>query len=128
MTNGDEQIAEAVLKTDQWCDDACEKWYGADRKTPPHFGEVITSYRRGEEGAVEKMLRLASESDENAPAIARASALKRIGGKWRRECLQDGCRNFEESRGTPHRSRCGDQCVHVGASQRDATSVDAVVA
>lgn len=75
---GDEQIREAVRKTDLWCDEACEKWYGADRQTPPHFGEAIAAFRRGEDGAVKEMLRLATQSDENAPAIARASALSEL--------------------------------------------------
>ncbi len=124
--SGDEQVVEAVRKTDQWCDDACVKWYGADRKTPPQFGETITAFRRGEEGAVEAMLRLATQSEENAPAIARASALSELAMGGVASVYPDGCRNPEESRRAPHCSRRSDQPVHVGASQCDAEGIDAV--
>ncbi|MGI9475029.1 MAG: multiheme c-type cytochrome [Rubripirellula sp.] len=72
---GNEQVAEAIEKTDQWCDDACEKWYGDNRKKPPHFSEAIVAFRRGEPGAVKALLRLATQPNDIAPALARASAL-----------------------------------------------------
>ncbi len=75
---GNQQVADAIKKTDQWCDDACEKWYGKDRKKPAHFSEAIVAFRRGEPGAIEEMLRLAVKPDELAPAIARASALSEL--------------------------------------------------
>ena len=46
-----------------WCDDACEKWYGAERKKPPHFAEAIVAFRRGEDGAVKEMLRLMMQAE-----------------------------------------------------------------
>ena len=83
---GDEEIAALVAKTDQWCDDACEKWYGEERKQPPHFSETIARYRAGitssnpEEitASVKAMLKLANQSDAQTPAIARASALNEL--------------------------------------------------
>ena len=72
---GDEQVAEAVRKTDQWCDDACEKWYGENRKQPTHFSEAIVAFRRGQPGAVEELLRVATQPEELTPVLARASAL-----------------------------------------------------
>lgn len=83
---GDEEIAALVAKTDQWCDDACEKWYGEERKQPPHFSETIARYRAGitssnpEEitASVKAMLTLANQSDAQTPAIARASALNEL--------------------------------------------------
>ncbi|WP_286764540.1 multiheme c-type cytochrome, partial [Rhodopirellula sp. UBA1907] len=27
-SEGDEEVAEAISKTDQWCDEACDRWYG----------------------------------------------------------------------------------------------------
>ncbi len=78
---GNAQVAEAIETTDKWCDDACEKWYGATRKKPPLFSEPIEAFRRsvrseeGVEKAIEGMLRLAVQPDDLAPAIARASAL-----------------------------------------------------
>jgi tetratricopeptide (TPR) repeat protein len=71
---GDQAVAGAIAKTDAWCDDACEKWYGADRKKPPHFAESIVEFRRGVPGAAERLLKLALADDSVAPAIARASA------------------------------------------------------
>lgn len=83
---GDKEIAALVAKTDQWCDDACEKWYGEERKQPPHFSETIARYRAGitssnpEEitASVKAMLKLANQSDAQTPAIARASALNEL--------------------------------------------------
>jgi tetratricopeptide (TPR) repeat protein len=73
VAKGDEQISAAVRKTDQWCDEAC-----AERKKPKHYAETIASFRRGESGAVEQMLRLAMQDNETAPYIARASALNEL--------------------------------------------------
>ncbi len=75
---GNQQVADAIKKTDQWCDDACQNWYGKDRKKPAHFSEAIVAFRRGEPVAIEQMLRLAVTPDELAPAIARASALSEL--------------------------------------------------
>ncbi|MGB7324670.1 MAG: tetratricopeptide repeat protein [Rubripirellula sp.] len=75
---GNESIADAIRRTDQWCDDACEKWYGDERKTPPHFAEPIVAFRRGESNSVEGMLQLVMQPDEMAPALARASALAEL--------------------------------------------------
>lgn len=78
---GSEPIAEAIKRTDQWCEDACQKWYGEYRKTPAHFSEPIVAFRnRGgtpdeQKKAVEDLLRMAVTSDDINPAIARASAL-----------------------------------------------------
>lgn len=65
---GNQQVADAIELTDQWCDDACEQWYGKDRKKLPHFSEPIVAFRRGEPGAVEELLRLAMKPDELVPA------------------------------------------------------------
>lgn len=80
--NGNEQVAGAIKATDQWCDEACEKWYGEDRKQPSHFGEVLAEFRHGDQvnpstrkQAIENMLRLALQQDDLTPAIARATAL-----------------------------------------------------
>jgi tetratricopeptide (TPR) repeat protein len=75
---GDAEIAGAVKQTDRWCEEACQNWYGAARKTPPHFAETIAAFRRGDEGSVKEMLRLATRADDLAPAIARASALNEL--------------------------------------------------
>lgn len=75
---GDEVIADLISKTDKWCDDACEKWYGAERKKPEHFGQIFAAFRRGDPGAVEKMLSLAMQKDDLTPNIARATAFDNL--------------------------------------------------
>lgn len=71
-----EQVAELIRETDKWCDEACERWYGVVRSQPRHFAESITAFRRDQD--VEQMLLLAMQTDETAPAIARASALDQL--------------------------------------------------
>jgi tetratricopeptide (TPR) repeat protein len=78
---GNEAVEQAIAKADQWCDDACEKWYGKDRKTPMQFAEMITAFRQGEPGSVNGMLKLATSKSTdpiNAAAIARASILREL--------------------------------------------------
>jgi tetratricopeptide (TPR) repeat protein len=78
---GHQAAADAIRATDQWCDEACEKWYGAERKKPPQFSQPIVALRQAivsgadVEPAIRKMLRLAVMPEDQAPAIARASAL-----------------------------------------------------
>ncbi len=84
---GNEQIAQMLAKTNQWCDDACEQWYGKERHQPFHFGEAFAAFRAGDPGGVEAMLRLVNEPDEVAPAYARATALSELGQAGVREAL-----------------------------------------
>ena len=80
FADDDTAIADAIEETDRWCDHACQKWYASDRKTPQHFAEAIAAFRRGENGAVEEMLRLLSMPDELAPGIAKATAFSELAG------------------------------------------------
>ena len=73
--SGDESIKEAVSKTDSWCDEACEKWYGENRKQPDHFATPLAAYRSGDDSAAERLLRLAVGPTDQAPAIAKATIL-----------------------------------------------------
>jgi tetratricopeptide (TPR) repeat protein len=81
---GDQQVDAAIKLTDKWCDDACEQWYGSNRKKPAHFAEPIVAMRSAgsdpdaQKQAIEDLLRLAVTPDEFAPAIARASALAEL--------------------------------------------------
>ena len=83
---GDQQIASLIAKTDQWCDQACENWYGSERKKPEHFAETIAKYRKNVEtgnpqrisDSIKSMLKLANQNDAQSPAIARASALNEL--------------------------------------------------
>lgn len=78
LADEDPQIEAAITATDAWCDDACNKWYGSERKTPEHFAEAIVAFRKGEPDSLEKMMRLATKRDELTPVIARASALMEL--------------------------------------------------
>ncbi len=72
---GDKLLAGIIKETDRWSDDACEKWYGAERKKPEHFGQAIAAFRRGDPDAIEKLSTLATKNDGVTPFIARATAL-----------------------------------------------------
>jgi len=74
-----DQVAELIAETDQWCDDACEQWYGEDRLTPKVFAEPLAAFRRGEDGSAQALLRMVSQPNELAPEIARATALTELG-------------------------------------------------
>ena len=75
---GDEAVAGLVAQTDLWCDQACEKWYGDERKTPPHFAQPTVAFRNGEKNSAGELLKIAMADDTVAPAIARASAWDEI--------------------------------------------------
>ena len=76
---GEATVTDAIQTTNQWCDQACEKWYGEKRRKEPHFGEAFHAFRTGQAGAAEEMLRLALKPDELAPPLARATALSELG-------------------------------------------------
>ncbi len=98
---GNEQVADAIRETDQWCDDACRQWYGDLRKTPSHFAEAISAFRRGDEGALEQMLRLAVQPTEDAPAIARASALAELAANGVAQAIPTAKQILETSNENP---------------------------
>ncbi|WP_345688217.1 tetratricopeptide repeat protein [Novipirellula caenicola] len=76
---GNDEVAAAIAKVDQWCDDACDKWYGEQRATPPHFGEAFAAFRAGEPDAVDAMTSLVTQTNDKVPAYARATALFELG-------------------------------------------------
>tara|TARA_R110002072_G_scaffold3994_15_gene28482 strand:+ start:58116 stop:60452 length:2337 start_codon:yes stop_codon:yes gene_type:complete len=77
-SEGDEEVAEAISKTDQWCDEACDRWYGDDRQTPAHYGEILHGLRSGDSGSIAKALRYVMEPPEIAPVLARATTLDEL--------------------------------------------------
>lgn len=85
---GNEAVAAAIRETDRWCDEACDRWYGPDRQTPPHFAEPLANFRAGREGSLGEMLGLASETSGQAPAIARATALTELARGGHREVAE----------------------------------------
>jgi tetratricopeptide (TPR) repeat protein len=94
---GNEAIAAAIQKTDQWCDEACEKWYGDERKQPYHFAEPIVAFRRGEPESVDAMLQLVMKPDDQASAMGRASALSELIQSGRPESVAVAIKVLEKS-------------------------------
>ncbi|QDT10635.1 tetratricopeptide repeat protein [Planctomycetes bacterium K23_9] len=76
--SGNTEIADAIRATDQWCEDACQKWYGENRKTPDHFATPLAKFRSGDRGAVEELLKTAIASTELVPDIAKATAINEL--------------------------------------------------
>lgn len=75
---GDETISRLIRETDQWCDRACDDWYGKDRKRQTHFGEALAALRDGSADGIQQALALATRQDVSAPAIARATAIDNL--------------------------------------------------
>ena len=73
-----ESVAEVVRQTDQWCEAACQQWYGDARKQPPPFAQAIAEFRSGDDGAIEKMLAMSLQPTESVRNIERASALDEL--------------------------------------------------
>ncbi len=73
-----ETLAELIGRTDTWCDQACEKWYGVERKTPEHFAEALVPLRRGDPDAVKEAIKFLGYNDSRAPAIAKATLLEEL--------------------------------------------------
>lgn len=83
---GDEEVASAIAKTNQWCDEACEKWHGDARAQPTHYAEAFTALREGDRSGVQKALRLIALADDPlAPVIAKATALDELVQRGHRE-------------------------------------------
>ncbi|MEL6106282.1 MAG: multiheme c-type cytochrome [Planctomycetota bacterium] len=75
VTADNRKLADLIRETDQWCDDACETWYGAQRNKTPHFAETLIPIRRRDPKAIQEAIKLLSINDERAPAIAKATTL-----------------------------------------------------
>ncbi len=103
---GNEAVAEAIGATDQWCDDACEKWYGENRLQPPHFAEVLAGLRSGDDAAVQDAVRLIAGSPSPAtesltPMIARATALDDLVQQGPRDAGAAAQRLIDENKESP---------------------------
>lgn len=78
---GDQWIAGLIRETDKWCADASDKWYGADREKPEHFGHALAALRAGDPAGVQKALAFAMRRDGLTPAIGRATALDNLAAR-----------------------------------------------
>lgn len=103
---GNEAVAEAIARTDRWCDQACERWYGEARQQPEHFARALAGLRSGEEQAVEKALKLIAGSSAEAtqsltPMIARATALDELVQGGHREAADAALELLDENEESP---------------------------
>lgn len=92
-----ETLSELIQQTDQWCDDACEKWYGLQRKTPPHFSEVIVPLRRGDPDAEKNAIDLLSRTDDTTPVIAKTTLLEELAMRGVRDVPEIAIKIAEDS-------------------------------
>lgn len=72
---GDEEIREELKRVDQWCDDACNRWYGEKRYREEHFATAIDAARRGTPDAADIVSKWFVRKGTESPAIARATML-----------------------------------------------------
>ncbi len=73
---GDEEIKAELKRADQYCDEACDKWYGEARRRDDHFGVAVSAGQRNLPEAEELLRKVLSRKGYEAPAIARATALQ----------------------------------------------------
>ncbi|QDV68315.1 photosystem I assembly protein Ycf3 [Rosistilla carotiformis] len=94
--DGDTKIKAVLHEIDQWCDEACDRWYGEQRKRPDHFATALHAARTQQPDALAQLASVAL-AKEGVPDLARATAieeLRRAGGggdaiRVAREALQD---------------------------------------
>ncbi|MCA9132869.1 MAG: HEAT repeat domain-containing protein, partial [Planctomycetales bacterium] len=72
---GDAEVQAELQRVNDWCDAACEKWYGENRRRDQHFGLAIAAGQRGDPTAAEQLQQLLAQRGAQAPYIARATAL-----------------------------------------------------
>lgn len=84
---GDSSVAAEISRVDRWCDEACDRWYGEERRRDPHFAEALAAFRQGRADGVDRLAALARGASA-APAIARATALDELAEVTDREHLQ----------------------------------------
>ena len=73
---GDEEVKAELKRADQFCDEACDKWYGETRRRDNHFGIAVAAGQRNAPEAEQLLRKLLSQKGYEAPAIARATALQ----------------------------------------------------
>lgn len=93
---GNIPIKDALREIDQWADEACDRWYGAERKRPLHFATALHAARTDAPDGLRQLAAIAL-SKEGVPDLARATAIEELrrrsaGGdvtRVAREALQD---------------------------------------
>jgi tetratricopeptide (TPR) repeat protein len=61
-------------KTPQWARDAVARWYGPQRRSEPHYGEVLDAGRHSKPGAARGLIALVTGA--SVPPIVRATAIE----------------------------------------------------
>jgi tetratricopeptide (TPR) repeat protein len=71
----DQEVIAELERANQWCDEACDRWYGENRRRDDHFGIALAAGQRNDQNAAQLLQHLLSKRGYEAPAIARATAL-----------------------------------------------------
>ncbi len=73
-------VEKEIKRADAWCEEACQRWYGENRKKPYHFASALHAARTEppQSSAVALLRELISKRGHEAPAIARATALQEL--------------------------------------------------
>ncbi len=74
--NGDAEVKAELERANRYCDEACDKWYGENRRRDEHFGIAIAAGQKRLPNAEPMLRKLLSKKGFEAPAIARATALQ----------------------------------------------------
>jgi tetratricopeptide (TPR) repeat protein len=74
--DGNASVKAEIERADQWCNQACDRWYGADRRVVDHWGTAIHAGQQQLPEARDLLVELLKRRGESAPAIARATALQ----------------------------------------------------
>lgn len=73
---GDDEVRRELERANRWCDEACDKWYGDQRRRDQHFGIALAAGQNGDPDASSLLQAVLSKRGYEAPAIARATALQ----------------------------------------------------
>jgi tetratricopeptide (TPR) repeat protein len=73
---GDQDVLAELERANRYCDEACDKWYGATRRRDEHFALAIDAGQKGKPEAEPLLRRVLSRKGFESPAIARATALQ----------------------------------------------------
>lgn len=92
---GDQEIKAEIDRANRWCEDACQKWYGDQRRTEPHFAEAFAAFRDDQNGAAKQLARLARDAI-TVPDIARATALNKLANASEPAAIVEGIQTATE--------------------------------
>ena len=120
----DNNIATAIKESDRWCDEACEKWYGDERKKPTHFAEALVALRAGDTNGVADALTLSLRQDGITPAIARATALDELAMRGERRVVSAAKEILERPREDPLLRATAARVIAVAEPNRSITLLE----